>query len=137
MATDVLSAVGRTNLALGIAILIVLVLRAPARRLFGARLAYPLWILPVLTAFATLLPGPRPSSPIAISAAFATSLTPHLNRTPYSNHCYRSSEHDRRRLVPAPACAVDCWNRPQPRPPRSAPAAFSLDARRHSTRERL
>jgi beta-lactamase regulating signal transducer with metallopeptidase domain len=45
MATDVLSAVGRTNLALGIAILIVLVLRAPARRLFGARLAYPLWIL--------------------------------------------------------------------------------------------
>jgi beta-lactamase regulating signal transducer with metallopeptidase domain len=84
MATDVLSGLGRTNLALGIAILVVLGLRAPARRLFGARLAYALWILPVLTAFATLLPGPRPSSPMAISAAFTTSLTPHLNRTPFT-----------------------------------------------------
>jgi beta-lactamase regulating signal transducer with metallopeptidase domain len=84
MATDVLWALARANIALGIAILVVLVLRAPARRLFGARLAYALWILPVLTASATLLPAPSPSSPMAISAAFTTALTPHLNRPPFS-----------------------------------------------------
>jgi len=84
MATDVLTALARANIALGLAVLVVLVLRAPARQLFGARLAYAFWILPVLTASATLLPAPNPSSPIVISATIATALTPHLTLAPFT-----------------------------------------------------
>jgi beta-lactamase regulating signal transducer with metallopeptidase domain len=45
MATDILLTLVRANLAASIAILLVLMVRAPARRLFGAELAYALWLL--------------------------------------------------------------------------------------------
>jgi beta-lactamase regulating signal transducer with metallopeptidase domain len=45
MATDILQALLRANLAASAAILLVLLARAPARRLFGAELAYALWLL--------------------------------------------------------------------------------------------
>jgi len=44
------------NLAASAAILLVLALRKPARAMFGARLAYTLWLLAPLAAFASLLP---------------------------------------------------------------------------------
>jgi beta-lactamase regulating signal transducer with metallopeptidase domain len=43
MATELLLAVVRANIAASVAILLVLALRAPARRLFGAERAYGLW----------------------------------------------------------------------------------------------
>lgn len=45
------------NLALAAGVAGVMVLRLPVRRLFGARVAYGLWILPVLAAVAMLLPA--------------------------------------------------------------------------------
>src|SRR5580698_6837415 len=45
MATDILLTLVRANLAASMAILLVLLVRAPARRLFGAELAYALWLL--------------------------------------------------------------------------------------------
>jgi len=45
------------NLALAVAVAAVMVLRLPARRLFGARVAYGLWSLPVLAVLAMLLPA--------------------------------------------------------------------------------
>ena len=54
---DFLIQLGQANLAAGAAILLVLALRAPARRRFGARLTYALWLLPPLAAAATLLPA--------------------------------------------------------------------------------
>ncbi len=44
------------NLAIGIAVLVVLALRAPVRAMFGARLTYGLWLLVPLAGLATLLP---------------------------------------------------------------------------------
>ena len=56
---DVLGALARLNLAGGVAILAVVVLRKPARTAFGARIAYGLWLLPILASAAALLPARR------------------------------------------------------------------------------
>ncbi|MBU1374665.1 MAG: M56 family metallopeptidase [Alphaproteobacteria bacterium] len=45
------------NLAAAVAVVVVLALRLPARRLFGARIAYGLWLLVPMAALATLLPA--------------------------------------------------------------------------------
>jgi beta-lactamase regulating signal transducer with metallopeptidase domain len=55
--SEVLSALMRVNLALAAATGLVLVLRLPARRLFGARIAYGLWGLVPLAAMAMLAPA--------------------------------------------------------------------------------
>jgi beta-lactamase regulating signal transducer with metallopeptidase domain len=49
----------RAQLAGSGAILAVLVLRAPVRRMFGAELAYRLWLLPLVAAVASLFPSLR------------------------------------------------------------------------------
>ena len=45
------------NLALAVAVAAVMLLRLPARRLFGARVAYGLWSLPLLAGLVMLLPA--------------------------------------------------------------------------------
>lgn len=57
MTTEVLAALVRANLVGAVAVLAVLALRIPVRRLFGPEVAYGLWALPPLAAFATLLPA--------------------------------------------------------------------------------
>jgi len=47
----------KLNLALAVAVMAVMVLRLPTRRLFGARVAYGLWSLPALAGLAMLLPA--------------------------------------------------------------------------------
>ena len=56
-AADILDALLKANLASGAAILGVVALRKAARARFGARLAYGLWLLPVLAGAAVLLPA--------------------------------------------------------------------------------
>lgn len=65
MATEFLIPLVRVNLALAVAILLVLALRRPARRLFGARVAYGLWTIVPLAAAAVFLP--RPAAPSALA----------------------------------------------------------------------
>jgi beta-lactamase regulating signal transducer with metallopeptidase domain/ankyrin repeat protein len=60
-----------TNVALAAGILLVLVVRVPARRLFGPRVAYALWLLPLLMAGASRLPAPQTA---ATSAAVAPTI---------------------------------------------------------------
>jgi beta-lactamase regulating signal transducer with metallopeptidase domain len=60
MATELVLAIARTNLAAGAAMLLVLALRAPMRRRFGAQLAYALWLIPVAAAAGALTPGAVP-----------------------------------------------------------------------------
>ncbi len=55
--TELLDVLLRANLALALAVAGVMVLRLPARRLFGARVAYGLWILPPLAVLAMLAPA--------------------------------------------------------------------------------
>lgn len=55
--TEALETLLRVNLALAAAIAVVMAARVPVRRLFGARVAYALWILPPLAALAMLVPA--------------------------------------------------------------------------------
>lgn len=83
MENDLIGLVVRLNLALAAGVVVVLVLRSPARRWFGARVAYFLWLLPVLAAGACFLP-PRierliiaePLAPVPSSFASLAAATP-------------------------------------------------------------
>ena len=69
---DVLTALLRANIVAAATVLAVLLLRLPARRLFGPEAAYRLWIAPPLTALATILP-PRAVEDVQVS--FLSQLT--------------------------------------------------------------
>jgi beta-lactamase regulating signal transducer with metallopeptidase domain len=68
MAADLLRALIAANLAAALAVLVVLALRKPARRLAGARLAYALWLIAPVAAAASLLPARPASLPTAAAA---------------------------------------------------------------------
>ncbi|KQY29915.1 hypothetical protein ASD38_11420 [Caulobacter sp. Root487D2Y] len=76
MANDLLTLLIRANLAIGAAVILALILRRPARRLFGARAAYALWLIAPLAMAASLLPArtvvvqaPAPPASIVSTAA--------------------------------------------------------------------
>jgi len=58
MMSSILADLIRVNLAGAVAVLAVLLVRVPARRLFGPEMAYALWAAPPLAALATLMPPP-------------------------------------------------------------------------------
>lgn len=58
MAIDLLEALARANIAGSLVLLLVMLLRAPARRLFGPEAAYLLWAAPVGAALLSLAPWP-------------------------------------------------------------------------------
>lgn len=62
---DLLAGLASVNLAAGAAIVAVTLVRKAARRAFGARAAYLLWIAPVLAAGAALVPPARATAPLA------------------------------------------------------------------------
>lgn len=64
MAADILTLLIRLNLAASLAIVFVMLLRVPARRLFGPGGAYALWLAVPLASAAALLPA-RTASPLA------------------------------------------------------------------------
>jgi beta-lactamase regulating signal transducer with metallopeptidase domain len=81
IAPEILSLLARVNLAAAAAIVLVLVLRKLARPRFGARIAYALWLLPVLAAAAVLAPArvileprPAPADP-AVMRMFEAAMT--------------------------------------------------------------
>ena len=57
MTSEVLAALLRSNLVLALAIVAVLALRIPIRRLFGPEIAYGLWAVPPVAALASVLPA--------------------------------------------------------------------------------
>ena len=73
MATEVIVHLGFFNLAAGLAILLVLPLRRPARALFGAETAYLLWLLPVAAGLAALLPARAAEPGVAAAHRFMMS----------------------------------------------------------------
>src|SRR5580693_2598946 len=70
MATEVLLALIRANIAASAAILLVLLLRRPARRLFGAELAYALWLAPPAAMFGALLTASDEVAPVGGTSAW-------------------------------------------------------------------
>jgi len=74
MAGELLEALVRANIAVGAAILLVLLLRRPVRRLFDARAAYTLWLTVPLAGLASLLPRPEAMTvlePLTLAASAA------------------------------------------------------------------
>ena len=57
MAIEFIEILIRINLALAAGVAIVMALRIPARRFFGARVAYALWVLPLIAAAMCFVPG--------------------------------------------------------------------------------
>jgi len=57
MASDILAALLRANLAIAAAVLLILILRRPVRAMFGARAAYGLWLIAPLAVVAVLAPA--------------------------------------------------------------------------------
>ncbi len=57
MVNEIISLALRANLALAAGVLLALVLRAPVRRLCGARIGYALWLVPVVAAAMCFLPA--------------------------------------------------------------------------------
>src|ERR1700740_159561 len=56
MAADALLILARANIAVGLAVLVVLALRSAARRWFGAHLAYSLWLMLPAAAMGSMMP---------------------------------------------------------------------------------
>src|SRR5436190_17779824 len=77
METEVLGALIKVNIALTAALALVLLLRRPMRALFGARLAYGLWLIAPLTVAAAFTPAPpivraiAPTAPLFAGPAAA------------------------------------------------------------------
>ncbi len=67
MAADFLLGLVSANLAASAAIVLVLILRDPVRRIAGARLAYWLWLTPVAAGIAVLLPALPANAPVAVT----------------------------------------------------------------------
>lgn len=57
MASDILAALLRANLAIAVAVLLIVILRRPVRSMFGARAAYGLWLIAPLAVVAVLAPA--------------------------------------------------------------------------------
>lgn len=68
---DVLLGLVRLHLAVSVAILVLLVLRKPAQRIFGAEAAYGLWLVAPLAAAASLGPAPTVLEGTPLTAAQA------------------------------------------------------------------
>ena len=67
MIADFLAALLRVNLAGGAAVLVVVALRRPARRLFGVQAAYRLWAVVFLAGIAVLLPARTTMAPVFVA----------------------------------------------------------------------
>ena len=72
--TDLIADLLRANLAASLAILLVFAVRLPARRMFGAEIAYRLWLVVPLAFGASLVPAaeapagaPGPSLPLPVA----------------------------------------------------------------------
>lgn len=81
MASDILAALLRANLAIAAAVLLVLILRRPMRAMFGARAAYGLWLIAPLASLAVMAPA-RVVSIAAPAPSMVASTPPTPRPTP-------------------------------------------------------
>lgn len=73
---DILLQLLRANLVAGLAVMVVLALRLPTRRQFGAHTAYALWLMVPLAFIASLIPAAEAETEAAAEAAQASALFP-------------------------------------------------------------
>lgn len=75
-AAEIVAGLVRLNLVAAAAIIVVLILRAPVRKAFGAPLAYVLWLAAPLAVAAALLPAPVRTVPAPVDVAVAAAVQP-------------------------------------------------------------
>src|SRR5689334_5860937 len=75
MTSEFLLTLGKANLAAAAAILAVILLRRPARAMFGARLAYLFWLVVPAAALAVLIPARTLVLTFTVPAIFEAPLT--------------------------------------------------------------
>jgi len=75
MSADLLKLLSQTTLACSFAILLVLILRLPLRKVFGARVSYLIWCLVPLAIIAVLVPAQEVVVTITASQPVATGVT--------------------------------------------------------------
>ena len=80
MIIDALQLALRANIAAGLGIVLVALLRSPVRSALGASAAYGLWLIPIVMAVATLLPAQQggPMAPFILSVTADTTAMPKL-----------------------------------------------------------
>lgn len=109
MVTDILLFLAEANLALAAAVLLVLVLRRPVRKAFGARNAYALWLIAPLSILALVIPArtivlPAPST---TASAPAIAAAPALETRPAAPKA--SPETARSAALPVGEIALGLW----------------------------
>jgi beta-lactamase regulating signal transducer with metallopeptidase domain len=82
MTSELLSVLGKMNLAAAAAVLAVILLRAPVRAMFGARLAYLVWLIVPAAALAVLIPARTVIVEAVFSAVPAAAAQPAANPWP-------------------------------------------------------
>lgn len=88
MISDVIAFLLEANLALAVAVLLVLALRKPVRAAFGARSAYALWLIVPLAILALLIPARTivlPAAAIKPGVAAVAAEAPSPTPTPVLN----------------------------------------------------
>jgi TonB family protein len=107
---DLLIAILKANLVAAAAILLVLLVRHPVRRAFGARIAYALWIGPLLAALASFAPaGPAGlAAPVILEAGGAAggAVRDGLAATPWTALIFFAAW-----IAGAVGCAALLWRR--------------------------
>jgi beta-lactamase regulating signal transducer with metallopeptidase domain len=76
MSNEIIDFLLRLNLALTAGILVVLVVRLPVRRWFGARVAYALWLIPLAAALMCFAPARVETIVLEATAAQAPTVSP-------------------------------------------------------------
>jgi len=74
-AIDILRWLGETSLAVGLLILLILLIRRPVAKMFGAEAAYALWLAPLIRVFLpefSILPAPADTAPVQLAWAAET-----------------------------------------------------------------
>jgi beta-lactamase regulating signal transducer with metallopeptidase domain len=109
MMTEFLLLLGKLNLAMGAAIVVVCLLRRPLRAQFGAPITYALWLLVPIAGLASLLP-PRTAAPLP---AHFTSLqilaAPMSAATQIAHPVMRITEHLAAPSAPAMIARAAAW----------------------------
>ncbi|HVJ63114.1 MAG TPA: M56 family metallopeptidase, partial [Tahibacter sp.] len=76
MQHDILAGLLEATLASSFAIVLVLLLRLPLRRMFGAQSVRGLWLIALLAPLATLLPAPKDATLPLVAVTYLVGATP-------------------------------------------------------------
>lgn len=109
MVSDILLFVGEANLALAAAVLLVLALRRPVRKVFGARNAYALWLIVPLSILALLIPARTIVLPAPSTVSSTAAISPSPSSAPSSVTAPKSPQPAPLPAIPVGEITLGLW----------------------------